>query len=343
MPNRSYMGSAGTSPNPHHHTGSRPHQGRPGGRHASSPSAATSAAAAPPAPPAFLHLHVRADPRTVLRVRSSCVTSVVLMPEPAAPSCGTRPSGRQQQRRGSPPIAGRAPRFICDAVAAGRPCDLGAACPDVHANLGDATVLTPHVMPAPDDDPATYRDAPRLGEAGQAVWIAAPNEARATRCVDAGRCFATRALSVWRDTTVPVSACGHFERKGVCDFGADCQFVHALPTVAPAESALHPRRDAHHRAPHWEAPSPGGSGAIATKNAAAATRPSTNLRGEPRPHCRDPTPDDGHGVTSPTRPAMRVRADVSDDGARHRGVAAGRFPPQPGRFQHDPYIARGWI
>lgn len=118
-------------------------------------------------------------------------------------------------------------------------CPAGTACMHVHADLRGVVVRTPHERSA---QWTTLADAPYPRyPSGEAVELSQPNRGLTVEAVDSGLMLRTRALDCDRR---PLSHCAHFLFKGVCDLGADCQFVHVvrLPE-APALDVM----SEHHR------------------------------------------------------------------------------------------------
>jgi hypothetical protein len=102
-------------------------------------------------------------------------------------------------------------------------CPAGANCPFVHADLRRAQRFQPHnrgAWNALEDVPY-----PRLSGGGPSFAIAAPNKTVAKEHIPSEMIIRTRALESGRE---PLSHCAHFVRKGVCDLGADCLFIHAV-------------------------------------------------------------------------------------------------------------------
>ena len=83
--------------------------------------------------PLPVHLRDRARPGVVLALDRSRVAQL--------------PARLAAQRR--PVLIGADDLFVCAAFASGGTCPRGAACPDVHADVSAAEVLTPHVVRDP--------------------------------------------------------------------------------------------------------------------------------------------------------------------------------------------------
>ena len=127
------------------------------------------------------------------------------------------------------------PLWLCEAYASRGLCAAGALCPDVHAVITPSMPrLHPHVRCASENVAS-----PRLGRAGEWHAIAAGNEKEATMQVEASECLLTDAAARLM-SSVPrpdaPSLCAHFVKKGVCNFGAQCRFVHPLSQPLPLGS-----------------------------------------------------------------------------------------------------------
>ena len=166
--------------------------------------------------------------------------------------------------------------FLCPAFSRAGMCPAGVACPDVHADTSAARRITPHLREWPADvarqrspgspSPFQWRFPATLGtltiavsptmlaasrsHAADPTNAAAGNDGQATALVSlpASDCLHTRALA--EGARSPPSVCVHFMRKGVCDFGAACSFVHPLSLAdSTAGPAGQPHRSAHGGAP----------------------------------------------------------------------------------------------
>jgi len=252
--------------------------------------------------PPYRHLRTHDDARAVLRVY-----------DPAAPPCE-----RAGAARPNAPL-----RFLCVYAARGTPalCPLGTNCPDVHADVAHAVRLYPHRR-----DSIVAADAaelPVLGATGQMLHVALPNEKVPSVFVDAGACLATQALN--GDPDGLRSVCAHFAKKGVCDFGASCRFVHPLPPPAQQLQA----REYHHgsQSPPGLAAAAADSastlavaGAVATGASLLGRRASASVSTNFSP----PILFEAAGATAPEPPAPNT-------------------PHRPRRrYQFDPYGQRGW-
>uniref|UniRef100_A0A7S1W0X7 C3H1-type domain-containing protein n=1 Tax=Neobodo designis TaxID=312471 RepID=A0A7S1W0X7_NEODS len=246
-----------------------------------------------------VHVRSRADPGMVLIVPRKCV---VRLPCSRAAATSTD-------------------LYICDAFAQHGACARGDACPDVHADVAHAVRLYPHRR-----DSIVAADAaelPVLGATGQMLHVALPNEKVPSVFVDAGACLATQALN--GDPDGLRSVCAHFAKKGVCDFGASCRFVHPLPPPAQQLQA----REYHHgsQSPPGLAAAAADSastlavaGAVATGASLLGRRASASVSTNFSP----PILFEAAGATAPEPPAPNT-------------------PHRPRRrYQFDPYGQRGW-
>ena len=166
------------------------------------------------------HLRLRAEPGVVVAVRRADIVALPALLRAALARRRVEPCDRA---------------FVCDAFARTGTCDAGNACPDAHVKLRRAKRLTPHVA-------AAATNTPRLPANLGTIRVAPVRERGAGFTVDASACLATAAAI--RDD-VPASICVHFERNGVCDYGAECGFVHVLAPdhtrhAHPSDSMNHP-------------------------------------------------------------------------------------------------------
>jgi hypothetical protein len=169
-----------------------------------------------------LHLHVRST-GTVVVVPPSDVRHV---PSPSSPHPPRIPSPGIQPCDGAATNCSptSSVHFLCEAYADRGLCPAGVACADVHAVV-TATMprLYPHVRAYEGNE-----DTPRLGPAGEWHAIAAGNEKVATMRIEASECLLTKASKRLTTPASPPSVCAHFITKSVCNFGAQCRFVHPL-------------------------------------------------------------------------------------------------------------------
>jgi hypothetical protein len=132
-----------------------------------------------------------------------------------------------------------APLHLCEAYADRGLCPAGVACPDVHAVV---TATTPRYYPhvrAYEGNENTLR----LGPAGEWHAIAAGNARVATMRIEASECLLTNARERLRlqPAALPAGLCAHFVTKSVCNFGADCRFVHPLSHPTRLQDGAHER------------------------------------------------------------------------------------------------------
>uniref|UniRef100_A0A7S1LXM3 C3H1-type domain-containing protein n=1 Tax=Neobodo designis TaxID=312471 RepID=A0A7S1LXM3_NEODS len=173
---------------------------------------------------AIIHLLSRAEPNIVLAVARRAITH---RPNNATSARRNRTDPSDDDRV-APPL------YVCGDYAQTGVCPRGRGCPDVHADLTQAQRLHPHHRrPAYHGLPPHM--PPRLPASLGMLPVAPANETTSSLRVAAADCLVTRALEVGR---YPLSVCAHFVRKGVCDYGAQCQFVH--PVVDPESIAAAP-------------------------------------------------------------------------------------------------------
>uniref|UniRef100_A0A6U4WNU1 C3H1-type domain-containing protein n=1 Tax=Neobodo designis TaxID=312471 RepID=A0A6U4WNU1_NEODS len=266
----------------------------------------------PPAA-AFVHLRLRDDASVVLRVHNPALAAA---------------AARQATSR----RAAAAP-FLCPAVARGAPCEKGSACPDVHCDVRGATVLRPHLAGAMSYPTGPAGTTLHVTPANAALDISTP--------VDAGDCYHTQALvpshpgAPLTSATAPLSVCAHFAQKGVCDYGAECRFVHVARGPAAAAFKRKKRGSTLGTQPTSEA-------------VATATPPPKSFRaapGTPRSAAAD-----ADAVSVHDHSQSDTRTTTSG------GTVGGAALPEPGmsattirdaascsRYRHEPYGARGWL
>mmetsp|Transcript_13188 Transcript_13188/g.40984 ORF Transcript_13188/g.40984 Transcript_13188/m.40984 type:complete len:467 (-) Transcript_13188:610-2010(-) len=239
-----------------------------------------------------IHVRRRASPEVVFVVKDK---HIAWLPQPAAitPADEASPPARQSPAS----AADHRLFFVCEAYASGL-CPAGTRCPDVHVDVRRAKKLRPHFR-VPD------APGPRLGAPGQLVAVARVNERLPSLVVDASQCLPTRASPKSPEASgalerVP-SLCAHFTKKGVCDYGADCRFVHCASPPPPASSG---RRSAT-----AASASPGG-------NRPSATPPQQNSTG---------APPIAPSLPFPAAPAAAATAPPSSDPSPHN--AATQHPP----------------
>jgi len=140
--------------------------------------------------------------------------------------------------------------FLCESFYATGLCPGAGACPDVHVDPGRVLAMAAHVrrlQPQPEPE--------RLGAAGHALLVATDADPTTTTVrVDAGQCLPTRAFRTPRrrsngtaadQSAPPPRLCAHFaSARGVCDYGAECRFVHWLGD-ARQRAAPEPPAPAH--------------------------------------------------------------------------------------------------
>eukprot|EP00672_Neobodo_designis_P016472 CAMPEP_0174826998 /NCGR_PEP_ID=MMETSP1114-20130205/400_1 /TAXON_ID=312471 /ORGANISM="Neobodo designis, Strain CCAP 1951/1" /LENGTH=247 /DNA_ID=CAMNT_0016060585 /DNA_START=52 /DNA_END=795 /DNA_ORIENTATION=+ len=177
--------------------------------------------------PRPMHLLSRSHPGCVIVVPAAHVTHV------PAPLASVHTGTNKRKAKGSPRKPREPERYVCDEYAATGKCGQGAACPDVHASVSDALVLHPHVRRG------AAADAPRLPPELGLLGVAPANQQAATLQVPAAACLRTRALEETEAGAVP-ALCAHFMKKGACDFGAECRFVHPLVGPRPLRTASAP-------------------------------------------------------------------------------------------------------
>jgi hypothetical protein len=129
--------------------------------------------------------------------------------------------------------------YVCDTFAETGSCPRGAACPDAHVPLHNARRLVPHVRDQAQCRAGLCTRYPRYASALGFFTVAQPNAGAASVHVRADECLVTRAIGadgrVSKGVTV-LNVCAHFQRKGACDYGAECSFVHPLGAFTPASS-----------------------------------------------------------------------------------------------------------
>jgi hypothetical protein len=134
----------------------------------------------------------------------------------------------------APPAAPGDVVYICPAynpADAAESCPQGAKCPDVHAvSLATAQEFRFHEQLAPYHSVAQV-PYPRFPP-GFDLEVAEPNATDVATIIPSDRALKTRALLVQRR---PMCLCAHFARKGLCDLGADCEFVHEVKFTAGAD------------------------------------------------------------------------------------------------------------
>jgi len=120
--------------------------------------------------------------------------------------------------------------------------------------------------------------------------------------IPANECFHTRAVELALAEGRPMDLCVHFSGKGVCDFGAGCQYVHALQ---------HDAQD------------------------------TLTTSGDRTPRSQEPggAPRDSALVDFVVPPSPLV---AGRGGSFHRGAASQSASSGHSRYLHDPYGARGW-
>uniref|UniRef100_A0A7S1PKA0 C3H1-type domain-containing protein n=1 Tax=Neobodo designis TaxID=312471 RepID=A0A7S1PKA0_NEODS len=271
-----------------------------------------------------LHARDRARPNEAVLLPCADVCHV-----PAAPPAATRKRGGRHH--GQPPLA---PPFLCPMFAEPAGCPHGDACPDVHADLRRALRIERHLHPrvvgtadgpagCPPPAQATY--AATLGD----FAIAPPNERVATLAVRAEACLVTAAVSADGAPacrTRPLTTCIHFTQRGACDFGATCQFVHALEPPRPC-AALSVSTPAMIGAAFSAS-----SVSIAAAGSRNGRRPMLPPLAGAALTCADP------GTSLLSAPAEATGAASSP---RSQNSLAATTPRR--RFRHEPYGAHGWV
>eukprot|EP00672_Neobodo_designis_P018590 CAMPEP_0174840918 /NCGR_PEP_ID=MMETSP1114-20130205/8980_1 /TAXON_ID=312471 /ORGANISM="Neobodo designis, Strain CCAP 1951/1" /LENGTH=287 /DNA_ID=CAMNT_0016075087 /DNA_START=95 /DNA_END=958 /DNA_ORIENTATION=+ len=243
-----------------------------------------------------VHVRSRADPGMVLIVPRKCV---VRLPCSRAAATSTD-------------------LYICDAFAQHGACARGDACPDVHADVTTAKRVYPHRRgdgaAGATSELRHQRHSASLGM----LDVAVANEATATLRVAARDCLVTRALETDRR---PLGVCAHFAQKGVCDYGAQCQFVHPLVEMQPTVS--------HHD----------GDESDTTIDSAATECATTTLFKFFPTGVTDRDGDAGPVPEHDSSPVSGSAAAAADMSASQATVS-GLFTLQ--RYRHDPYGCHGW-
>jgi len=294
--------------------------------------------------PRPVHVHLRSRPGVVLHFARKHVAHIpegafaaqavpaVTEDGPLSPQQPRRPRRHQQPPHLSSFAASltvpRGPLFLCERFAANGVCPAGTSCADVHASPANAKLFEPHFRDRPNaGDTAARCYRPSVGT----LQITAPN-AVASRSVDvaASDCLVTRALDPASGATPQqqsLSACAHFVRKGVCDYGERCKFVHPLVPVF-VEGV------------------PAGSNAAAGSRARPASRSSSvqSIR-ESGGEGRNLRSAVWHSLPIPggsERP-LRIPHGAPSSGIAAEPVSLSRSAGPHLRFRHDPYSAHGWV
>jgi hypothetical protein len=218
---------------------------------------------------ALVHLHVPGDDSVILRVASKAVVAW--------------PPRRKGASAPAAMLSDPHALYVCPSFARDGRCPRAeGACPYVHVPLAEehTTRLYPHrrchaavaaAAAKTSDGGDAYR---RFGaEVAGSLLVTAPNGTVAGMSVAAAECLATRALDGGHDGAL--SLCAHYMGpKAVCDYGAECKFVHPAPgaQVLRRHACDGPALVAKAPAPH--APSGFVNGAITS----AASLPTADRR-----------------------------------------------------------------
>jgi hypothetical protein len=102
------------------------------------------------------------------------------------------------------------------------PCEIGAACPFVHADVRGLAPVRVHINYAWRElDDVIYPRFP----VGMTLEVAPPNSRKPTDVMDSGCVLITGALASSRR---PLAHCAHYYLNRQCNLGARCRFIHAV-------------------------------------------------------------------------------------------------------------------